>query len=59
MTVPAATLGSPRGQLPQVYQFSLLPSTRLDFAGETQRHSLLNQIIGSDHSAILPAVRQR
>ncbi|HEY9695856.1 MAG TPA: pentapeptide repeat-containing protein [Trichocoleus sp.] len=35
---------------------SVVITMRLDFAGETQRHPLLNQIIGSDQSVILPVM---
>jgi uncharacterized protein YjbI with pentapeptide repeats len=35
---------------------SVVLTMRLDFVGETQRHPLLNQIIGSDQSVILPVM---
>jgi hypothetical protein len=35
---------------------SVVITMRLDFVGETQRHPLLNQIIGSDQSVILPVM---
>ncbi|MBD3887380.1 pentapeptide repeat-containing protein [Phormidium tenue FACHB-886] len=35
---------------------SVVMTMRLDFVGETQRHALLNQIIGSDQSVILPVM---
>jgi uncharacterized protein YjbI with pentapeptide repeats len=35
---------------------SVVITMRLDFVGETQRHALLNQIIGSDQSVILPVM---
>jgi hypothetical protein len=37
-------------------QVSVVLTLRSDFLGETQRHSGLNQIIGSDQSAIVPAM---
>ncbi|TVP63958.1 MAG: hypothetical protein EA342_17360 [Leptolyngbya sp. LCM1.Bin17] len=37
-------------------QVSVVITLRSDFLGETQRHSGLNQIIGSDQSVIVPAM---
>ncbi|MEM6840058.1 MAG: AAA family ATPase, partial [Cyanobacteria bacterium P01_C01_bin.120] len=37
---------------------SVVITLRSDFLGETQRHSLLNQVIGSDQSVIVPAMTE-